>query len=154
MLYPAEDRENSQLVFSCRTCHYAEEPSSACVYRNDLANTVGDTAGITQDVGQDPTVCSPFLELCTVCGTEITCEKCGKPTTAGCWLEINESDAETVPIEYELDPDYVSDPCSEDEYELAQIEEFFTGRPATKGNSNTKDQEIQHPAPQQRSQRT
>src|ERR1700761_6861745 len=115
MLYPKEDPERRELSFSCRTCTYHEEPSSACIYRNDLSNTVGETAGITQDVGQDPTVrasfdSSPAVSFgnvpsrvldaefpctCTVCGQEIICETCGKPTAMGCWLEVDDDETET-----------------------------------------------------------
>jgi DNA-directed RNA polymerase II subunit RPB9 len=109
MLYPKEDPERKELSFACRTCAYHEEPTSACIYRNDLTNSVGETAGITQDVGQDPTVGHPsssspnaraaFVEnesmepcTCTVCGQEILCETCGRPTAMGCWLEVNDDD--------------------------------------------------------------
>jgi DNA-directed RNA polymerase II subunit RPB9 len=127
MLYPAEDRERRELIFTCRTCMYSEAPSSSCVYRNDLSNTVGETAGITQDVGQDPTVGLNLLEFCTVCGKEITCEKCGQPTAAACWLEVDEDSQNetTVPDEEPVDFGYISDPISEDdEHEFEQFQEF------------------------------
>ena len=60
MLYPKEDRITSKLMFACRTCQFSEEASSSCVFRNNLYNTVGETAGVTQDVGNDPTVGLPF----------------------------------------------------------------------------------------------
>jgi len=56
MLYPKEDRQNNKLEFACRTCHFHEDAATSCVFRNELRNTVGETAGITQDVGQDPTL--------------------------------------------------------------------------------------------------
>lgn len=56
MLYPKEDRLSNTLMFACRTCPFSEPATSACVFRNELSNTVGETAGITQDVGSDPTV--------------------------------------------------------------------------------------------------
>lgn len=56
MLYPKEDRLNHTLIFACRTCQFSEPAASSCVYRNNLSNTVGETAGVTQDVGSDPTV--------------------------------------------------------------------------------------------------
>lgn len=43
-------------MFECRTCRWSREAESTCVYRNELTNTVGETAGITQDVASDPTV--------------------------------------------------------------------------------------------------
>jgi DNA-directed RNA polymerase II subunit RPB9 len=135
MLYPKEDTERRELSFSCRTCAYSEEPSTACIYRNDLSNTVGETAGITQDVGQDPTVRVPAFPsrsstntttssssmldsntpaasvvlvpqyvlqrpvlneeepcTCTVCGLEIVCETCGRPTAEGVCLVVDDDD--------------------------------------------------------------
>jgi len=56
MLYPKEDPVDHQLNFACRTCQYSEKATSACVFRNELNNTVGETAGVTQDVGSDPTL--------------------------------------------------------------------------------------------------
>lgn len=87
LLYPKEDRVTSQLMFTCRTCHVGEPASSYCVYQNTLNSQVGDTAGVTQDVGSDPTVgphpglfsCG-FLSLpgfCTCCGRELECSVCG-----------------------------------------------------------------------------
>ncbi|MDI1488880.1 MAG: DNA-directed RNA polymerase II core subunit rpb9 [Ramalina farinacea] len=55
MLYPKEDRMTSKLMFACRTCQFSEEAQSSCVFRNNMYNTVGETAGVTQDVGSDPT---------------------------------------------------------------------------------------------------
>lgn len=75
LLYPKEDRATNQLMFTCRTCHVGEPASSYCVYQNNLTSQVGDTAGVTQDVGSDPTVCLPGF--CTLCGDQITCFICG-----------------------------------------------------------------------------
>ncbi|OJJ85047.1 DNA-directed RNA polymerase II core subunit RPB9 [Aspergillus glaucus CBS 516.65] len=75
LLYPKEDRVNNRLMFTCRTCHVGEPASSYCVYQHRLNSQVGDTAGVTQDVGSDPTVCLP--DFCTHCGEEITCFVCG-----------------------------------------------------------------------------
>ena len=41
------------------------------MFRNVLNNAVGETAGVTQDVGSDPTV---GLPLCLLCGSVIICE--------------------------------------------------------------------------------
>jgi DNA-directed RNA polymerase II subunit RPB9 len=71
MLYPKEDPESHRLNFACRTCQYSEEATSSCVFRNILNNAVGETAGVTQDVGSDPTV---GLPLCLLCGSVIMCE--------------------------------------------------------------------------------
>ncbi|KAI2642846.1 hypothetical protein GGS21DRAFT_195771 [Xylaria nigripes] len=59
MLYPKEDEDARKLMFTCRTCLYTEESNSSCVFRHVLNNAVGETAGVTQDVGSDPTVCGP-----------------------------------------------------------------------------------------------
>lgn len=64
MLYPKEDKMTYKLMFACRTCQYSEEAQSSCVFRNNLYNTVGETAGVTQDVGSDPTVRQVFVSSC------------------------------------------------------------------------------------------
>jgi len=71
MLYPKEDPETKILQFACRTCQYSEEAASSCVFRNVLNNAVGETAGVTQDVGSDPTV---GLPICLLCGSVVVCE--------------------------------------------------------------------------------
>ena len=71
MLYPKEDPDTHRLQFACRTCTFSEEAQSACVFRNELNNSVGETAGVTQDVGSDPTV---GLPLCLLCGCVVMCE--------------------------------------------------------------------------------
>lgn len=75
MLYPKEDRNNNKLMFACRTCQFSEEAVSSCVFRNNLYNTVGETAGVTQDVGSDPTV--SLFGFCILCGQVIQCPQCG-----------------------------------------------------------------------------
>jgi len=71
MLYPKEDPDTHRLQFACRTCPYSEEAASSCVFRNILNNSVGETAGVTQDVGSDPTV---GLPICLLCGCIVICE--------------------------------------------------------------------------------
>jgi DNA-directed RNA polymerase II subunit RPB9 len=66
LLYPKEDRSTNSLMFSCRTCHVSEPATSYCVFQNKLNSQVGDTAGVTQDVGNDPTVGLPCV--CCLCG--------------------------------------------------------------------------------------
>ena len=56
MLYPKEDRDAMALVYKCRTCNYSEPATSYCVYRNQLSSSAGETAGVTTDVGSDPTL--------------------------------------------------------------------------------------------------
>ncbi|KAL8775288.1 MAG: hypothetical protein Q9209_000295 [Squamulea sp. 1 TL-2023] len=72
MLAPKEDRINNKLMYCCRMCQYSEEADSACIFRNNIYNVIGETAGVTQDVGSDPTVGLPDL-WCTLCGQAITC---------------------------------------------------------------------------------
>ncbi|KAH6693507.1 DNA-directed RNA polymerase II subunit RPB9 [Plectosphaerella plurivora] len=67
MLYPKEDPDNNRLQFTCRTCHYTEEASSTCVFRNVMNTSAGETAGVTQDVGSDPTLPRELIS-CPNCG--------------------------------------------------------------------------------------
>ena len=117
MLYPKEDKLSNTLMFACRTCQFSEPAVSSCVFRNHLYNTVGETAGVTQDVGADPTVsrdaypgecdikeggCGEWyccgcnveqaaveIKFCTLCGDEIFCTFCGQEPAAveGVWKE-------------------------------------------------------------------
>ncbi len=89
MLYPKEDRALNKLMYSCRTCQFSEPAASACVYRHDLSNTVGETAGVTQDVAADPTVGSPD-DLCLLCGQEIQCGICGQGVGGLRWSDDGE----------------------------------------------------------------
>ena len=79
MLYPKEDEEAHKLQFTCRTCQYTEDARSTCVFRNILNNSAGETAGVTQDVGSDPTVSENHcaLPVCLHCGVPIMCDTCG-----------------------------------------------------------------------------
>lgn len=61
-------------MYTCRTCHVSEPASSHCVYQNNLHSQVGDTAGVTQDVTSDPTVCFPGF--CLLCGDFVSCVSC------------------------------------------------------------------------------
>jgi DNA-directed RNA polymerase II subunit RPB9 len=84
LLYPFEDKETNTLYFKCRTCASLEPATTACVYRNDLSEGVTETAGITQDVGMDPTVGERFSSetgipgFCLLCGNGISCVSCGE----------------------------------------------------------------------------
>ena len=76
LLYPREDKTNpNALLFECRTCAHSEPATTSCIFRNKLNDTVGETAGVIQDVGQDPTVGFPLF--CLLCGDEILCTSCG-----------------------------------------------------------------------------
>jgi DNA-directed RNA polymerase II subunit RPB9 len=116
MLYPKENKAENTLMFACRTCPFSEEATSSCVFRNELTNTVGETAGITQDVGTDPTVGDPsecdvnaqdyrneaygqeedidmemmMPAMCTMCGQEIVCGYCGVPCDGEFYLEVGD----------------------------------------------------------------
>ena len=71
MLYPREDQHAGTLAFQCRNCNYAEDVGPACIYRNELSNTVGETSGVTQDVASDPTVRETTLDNASdhnICG--------------------------------------------------------------------------------------
>lgn len=93
MLYPKEDPVKRKLMYACRTCQFSEPAATACVFRNVLSQSVGETAGVTQDVGLDPTV--GLSEFCTLCGTVIFCEICGEGI----------SDTELLLREHETDED-------------------------------------------------
>lgn len=69
--------------------------------RHEIASTVGDTAGVTADIGQDPTVgltrsfshtslSEAFPCLCTMCGQDIVCEECGEESAPGLILEAED----------------------------------------------------------------
>ena len=66
---------------------------NACTYRNQLGSTVTETAGVTTDVANDPTVRDDSLMLpcfCTMCGDQIRCGGCGEPA-------LEESDVSDIP---------------------------------------------------------
>ena len=82
MLYPKEDEVNHKLMFECRTCAYTEEAASTCIFRHNLSNSAGETAGVTQDVGSDPTVGDPLPSgptpsACVSCSLRVLCVHCG-----------------------------------------------------------------------------
>ncbi|KAL6804873.1 hypothetical protein GGI42DRAFT_305362 [Trichoderma sp. SZMC 28013] len=100
MLYPKEDEDAHKLQFTCRTCQYTEDAQSTCVFRNVLNNSSGETAGVTQDVGSDPTVStSDFVPvLCLFCETIISCNTCGVPANGhlDAWPSPSESEDDDV----------------------------------------------------------
>ena len=97
-------------MYACRTCQYSQPAASPCVFRHDLSNTVGETAGVTQDVGADPTVGLP--DFCTLCGQKLSCEVCGMSSSGGSsCTEDREGEADRSlwmddpgPIEQQSDP--------------------------------------------------
>ncbi|WPK24714.1 hypothetical protein PUMCH_001998 [Australozyma saopauloensis] len=56
MLYPREDKDNARLLYSCRNCPYTELAENPKVYRHELITNIGETAGVVQDIGNDPTL--------------------------------------------------------------------------------------------------
>jgi DNA-directed RNA polymerase subunit M/transcription elongation factor TFIIS len=81
LLYPKEDRATSQLLFVCKACHATQMFDNACTYRHHLGSTVTETAGVTTDVANDPTVRDDSLMLpcfCTMCGDQIRCGRRGE----------------------------------------------------------------------------
>ncbi|GAB7360204.1 hypothetical protein MBLNU230_g7965t1 [Neophaeotheca triangularis] len=111
MLYPKEDKLNTKLMYSCRSCQYSEEAgpkaSDNCIYRNELAQQVFETAGNVEDVADDPTVSEDpanmsqqmdeggagyetVPDMCTLCGQEITCPICGGASDNGMALEVDD----------------------------------------------------------------
>jgi DNA-directed RNA polymerase subunit M/transcription elongation factor TFIIS len=81
MLYPKEDAETRKLMYTCRTCQYTEEAQSSCVFRNVLNNAAGETAGVTQDVGSDPTVSVLNAVACVMCGCPLSGDTWRVPPT-------------------------------------------------------------------------
>lgn len=52
---------------------------SACTWQLNLGSNVQETAGVTTDVANDPTVGSSQLPcFCTMCGDQIRCAECGE----------------------------------------------------------------------------
>ncbi|GMF06473.1 unnamed protein product [[Candida] boidinii] len=56
MLYPKEDKENRRLLYQCRNCRYSELADDSKVYRHELITNIGETAGVVEDIGSDPTL--------------------------------------------------------------------------------------------------
>lgn len=122
MLYPKEDRMTNTLMFACRTCQFSEPATASCIWRNSLKEDVQETAGNVEDVAQDPTVGNDSArdthmmdgddeddedddadievqdiepEMCTMCGQEILCPICERPTDAHMSLEVADESAQT-----------------------------------------------------------
>ncbi|KAI9884714.1 MAG: hypothetical protein M1823_003495 [Watsoniomyces obsoletus] len=111
MLYPKEDRMLNKLVYACRTCEFSEDAAAACVYRHDLSNTVGETAGVTQDVAADPTVGHPArlcllpATLCLLCGQDVHCDICGRGM-GGTFQYGDSSDDQDNDFDHDFDDDH------------------------------------------------
>jgi len=67
------------LTYICKACTAVMDSESACTYRQHLGSTVTETAGVTTDVANDPTVGETSLEVCfcTMCGDALRCGECG-----------------------------------------------------------------------------
>jgi len=103
MLYPKEDRVTNKLMFACRTCQFTEEAQSSCVFRNNMYNTVGETAGVTQDVGSDPTVGGPTSDVSHLSEEDLTCTYCGRELEEEfVELSVGEQDEEMAVKEPEI----------------------------------------------------
>lgn len=82
MLYPKEDRATSELLYVCRACHAVQKFDTNCTERKYLGSAVADTAGVTTDVANDPTVGDDSSALpcfCTMCGDALRCVTCDEP---------------------------------------------------------------------------
>lgn len=104
MLYPKEDEDAHKLQYTCRTCQYTEDATSSCVFRNILNNSSGETAGVTQDVGSDPTVSDHYqhsacLGICLACGDVIRCNSCGDTGSEFDIVEDTKADDE-APVDF------------------------------------------------------
>ncbi|KAI9166496.1 DNA-directed RNA polymerases II, IV and V subunit 9A [Paramyrothecium foliicola] len=77
LLYPKESDKEARLTYLCRTCQYQVVADQSCVFRNILNSSSGETAGVTQDVGSDPTVSDASPVSCLYCGNFIFCAVCG-----------------------------------------------------------------------------
>ncbi|KAF7556818.1 hypothetical protein G7Z17_g1181 [Cylindrodendrum hubeiense] len=96
MLYPKEDADAHKLQYTCRTCQYTEDAHSHCVFRNNLDTNAGETAGVTQDVGSDPTVSELSPLLCLGCGGVIYCNTCAEPDTEMMVISTKEPNRESM----------------------------------------------------------
>jgi len=56
MLYPKEDRIAHSLLYACRNCDFWAPADEPLVHRHELLTNAGETAGVTTDVGADPTL--------------------------------------------------------------------------------------------------
>lgn len=144
MLYPKEDEDAHKLQFTCRTCQYTEEAASTCVFRNVLNNSAGETAGVTQDVGSDPTVSELPPVVCLHCGTVISCGYCSQPATctsrvmpedkpegdlgvAHFVLTLAEHEDPDPFAEYDEEPEAIADGAADEGYVTADSNTLWAG---------------------------
>ena len=80
MLYPKEDKEGQRLLYACRNCGYTELAENPKVYRHELMTNIGATAGVVEDIGNDPTLprsdkeC-PIVDIMNVCFSKVNNEE-------------------------------------------------------------------------------
>ncbi|KAK5989769.1 DNA-directed RNA polymerase II subunit RPB9 [Cladobotryum mycophilum] len=120
MLYPKEDEDSHKLQFTCRTCQYTEDAQSTCVFRNVLNNSSGETAGVTQDVGSDPTVSEVPPVLCLGCGVIIYCITCGSAASEVCLAPSHDDELESMGLCQFVLPWGDEDPFDEYDEELME----------------------------------
>ncbi|KAJ3517844.1 hypothetical protein NMY22_g13876 [Coprinellus aureogranulatus] len=82
LLYPKGDPQRRQLAYSCRICQYEEVVENKCVYRNDLLTVTKEQAGVTTDLGSDPTLAH----------SNIPCPACGNEDETGTWTWMEEGE--------------------------------------------------------------
>jgi DNA-directed RNA polymerase II subunit RPB9 len=65
LLYPKETRSGDGwvLTYFCKACHHVESSNPSCTFRRELGNNVTETAGVTTDVANDPTVSGPTWSI-------------------------------------------------------------------------------------------
>ncbi|KJE97816.1 DNA-directed RNA polymerase II polypeptide [Capsaspora owczarzaki ATCC 30864] len=69
MLYPAEDRSTSTLMYRCRNCDSTEEAESSRVYLHSNKQSMkDDVSRILSDVAMDPTLPRTHDQPCAKCG--------------------------------------------------------------------------------------
>ncbi|GAU95474.1 hypothetical protein RvY_07086 [Ramazzottius varieornatus] len=56
MLYPKENKELKELMYTCRNCDFTKPSSDNCVYVNKILHKVDELTHIVADVIADPTL--------------------------------------------------------------------------------------------------
>lgn len=141
MLYPKEDEDAHKLQFTCRTCQYTEEAQSSCVFRNVLNNSAGETAGVTQDVGSDPTVSEVPPVFCLGCGVIIYCTSCDEPATQMAVANRQEKKESMGMCQFSLPWSDDSDPFAEYDEELMDDDPRNFDSDATDPHNDSTDSE-------------
>ena len=83
------------LNYICKACGQVQPAEASCTYRNQLGSTVTETAGVTTDVANDPTVGTSFEALvprllklsrdpvvCSECEDELHVDECAEDVDA------------------------------------------------------------------------